>query len=94
MRFEFVDQQATVELRWVEGNTAGARLENLRQIGGPWLALHLIQTLQLGKFLKKVIPEGRENVPWYLTSLILVITRLLNPSSEHDIPEQWYPNVA
>ena len=69
-------------------------MENLRQFGGPWLALHLIQTLQLDSFLEKVIPEGREHVPWDVSSLILIIARLLEPSSELFIAEQWYPKTA
>ena len=45
------------------------------------MALHLIQMLQLNSFLEKVIPEGRESVPEDVTSLILIIARLLEPSS-------------
>ena len=93
-RFEFDDDIAVAEPRWVEVNAGGVRVENLRQFGGPWLALHLIQTLQLDSFLEKVIPEGREHVPWDVSSLILIIARLLEPSSELFIAEQWYPKTA
>ena len=89
-RFEFDDDIAVAEPRWVEVHAGGVRVENLRQFGGPWLALHLIQTLQLDSFLEKVIPEGREHVPWDVSSLILIISRLLEPSSELFIAEQWY----
>jgi len=41
-RFEFDDDIAVAEPRWVEVNAGGVRVENLRQFGGPWLALHLI----------------------------------------------------
>jgi transposase len=94
LRFEFDDDQSAVQPRWVEVNAGGVRVENLRQFGGPWLALHLIRTLQLDSFLEKVIPEGRESVPWDVTSLILIIARLLEPSSELYIAEQWYPKTA
>ncbi|RLT21659.1 MAG: hypothetical protein DWI29_01595 [Planctomycetota bacterium] len=70
------------------------RVENLRQFGVPWLAMHLIRTLQLDTFLDKEIPEGRGHVPWDVTSLILIIARLLNPSTELHIAEQWYPKTA
>jgi hypothetical protein len=93
-RFEFDDDIAVAEPRWVEVNAGGVRVEDLRQFGGPWLALHLIQTLQLDSFLEKVIPVGREHVPWDVSSLILIIARLLKPSSELFIAEQWYPNTA
>ena len=94
LRFEFDDDPSAVQPRWVEVNAGGVRVENLRQFGGPWLALHLIRTLQLDSFLEKVIPEGRESVPWDVTSLILIIARLLEPSSELYIAEQWYSKTA
>ena len=93
-RFEFDDDMTAAEPRWVEVNAGGVRCENLRQFGGPWLALHLIRTVQLDRFLDKEIPEGREHVPWDVTSLILIIARLLNPSSELHIAEQWFAKTA
>ena len=94
LRFEFDDDHSTVQPRWVEVNAAGVQVENVRQFGGPWLALHLIQTLQLDTFLDNAIPAGREHVPWDVSSLILIIARLLEPSSELYIAEQWYPKTA
>ena len=94
LRFEFDDDPSSAQPRWVEVNVGGVRVENLRQFGGPWLALHLIHTLQLDTFLQKAISEGREHVPWDVTSLILMIARLLEPSSELFIAEQWYPKTA
>ena len=94
LRFEFDDDRSAVQPRWVEVNAAGVQVENVRQFGGPWLALHLIQMLQLDTFLDKAIPAGREHVPWDVSSLILIIARLLEPSSELYIAEQWYPKTA
>jgi transposase len=94
LRFEFDDDASATEPRWVEVNTAGVRVENLRQFGGPWLALHLIRTLQLDTFLERTIPDGRERVGWNLSSLVLMIARLLEPSSELHTAEQWYPKTA
>ena len=94
MRFEFDDDQPTTHPRWVEVNAAGVRVENLRQFGGPWIALHLIRTLQLDSFLERTIPDGRERVGWDTSSLILIIARLLDPSSELYTAEQWYPKTA
>jgi len=77
-----------------------ALVESYRTRRGPrqrvfaWLALHLIRMLQLDTFLQKAIPAGREQVPWDVSSLILIIARLLNPSSELYIAEQWYPKMA
>jgi transposase len=82
------------EPRWVEVDAAGVRVENCRQFGGPWLALELIRRLQLDAFLQREIALGQERVPWSLSALILVIARLLEPSSELHIAEQWYPKTA
>ena len=71
-QFEFDDEPA-FQPRWVEVNAAGVRVENLRQFGGPWMGLHLIRKLQLDTFLKNVMEDGRESVPWDVTSLILII---------------------
>ncbi len=82
------------EPRWVEVNANAVRVENLKQFGGPWLALELIRRLQLDTFLERVLPQGRERVPWSLSALILVVARLLEPSSELHTAEQWYPKTA
>ncbi len=90
----FDDGEFTPEPRWVEVNSTAVRVENCRQFGGPWLALELIRRLQLDTFLQRVIVSGQERVPWSLSALILVIARLLEPSSELHIAEQWYPKTA
>ena len=82
------------EPRFVEIDHARVRVENCRQFGGPWLALELVQKLGLHEFLKRVMPRGREEVPWSLTALILVIARLCEPSSELHIAEHFYRQSA
>jgi hypothetical protein len=90
----FEEESRQPEPRWVEVNAAGIRVENCRQFGGPWLALELIRRLQLDEFLQRAMPDGREQVAWSLSTLILVIARLLEPSSELYTAEQWYPKTA
>ncbi len=90
----FAEESAEVEPRWVEVDASAVRVENCRQFGGPWLALELIRRLQLDEFLRRVMPFGRERVPWSQTALILMIGRLLDPSSELYTSEQWYPRTA
>src|SRR5262245_8498584 len=80
--------------RWVKVDAAAVRVENLRQLGGPWLACELIRRLKLDEVLRRVMPRGREEVPWALSSLVLVIARLCEPSSELHIAEQWYSKTA
>jgi transposase len=90
----FDETVSAPEPRWVEVNAAGVRVENCRQFGGPWLALELIRRLQLDEFLHREMAIGQEHVPWSLSALILVIARLLDPSSELHTAEQWYPKTA
>lgn len=82
------------EPRWVEVNASAVRVENSLQFGGPWLALELIRRLQLDAFFARVLPQGRERVPWSLSALVLIIGRLLEPASELHTAEQWYPKTA
>ena len=49
---------------------------------------------RLDDFLKQHLPPGEEQVSWSLTSLILIICRLLNPSSELHIAEHYYKSTA
>ena len=90
----FDDVAEETEPRWIEVDLSTIRVENCRQFGGPWLAMELIQRLELDAFFEKVIPRGREKVPWSRSAMILVISRLLDPSSELHTSEQWYPKTA
>jgi transposase len=90
--FEYEDQ--SIEPRWVRVNAKAVRVENKKYFGGPWLAMQLLQRLKLDDFLRKHQAPGREQVPWFLVSMTLVIARLLDPSSELYISEQWYPKTA
>ena len=82
------------EPEWVEVDASAVRVENCRQFGGPWLALELIKTLGLDAFLQETIPSGREEVPWSVMALVLVIARLCDPSSELSIAENFYRKTA
>lgn len=83
-----------VEPRYVEVDVDGIRVERVRDFGGPWLGLELIKQLQLDAFLKRVMPTGREDVAWPLMSLVLVLSRLCDPSSELRIAEHLYEHSA
>lgn len=83
-----------VEPRWVEVDTSRVRVENRRDFGGPWLALEMIRRLRLKDFLDATIPKGQEEIPWSAMTLVLVISRLCNPSSELHIAEHFYRKTA
>ena len=84
----------TPQLRHVEVDLSGVFVERVRQFGGPWLALQLIGKLGLKAELDRLMPVGREDVPWSMMSLVLVICRLCDPSSELRIAEHLYERSA
>ena len=73
--------------RWVEVDFSAVRVDGTRNLGGPWLALQLIGKLGLKSELDRLMPPGREEVPWSIMALVLVICRLCDPSSELRIAE-------
>jgi transposase len=80
--------------RWVKVNASAVRVENCLKFGGPWLALELIKRLGLREFLQRTMPTGREDVPWSLTALVLIVARLCEPSSELRVAEHFYRQTA
>ena len=92
--FDQTVDETPVQPHWVEVDAQGVRVENLREFGGPWLALEVIRKLQLDEFLKRVMPPGREQVAWWRSAFILIVARLCHPSSELYVAEQWYPRSA
>lgn len=83
-----------VRPQWVEVDVKRVRVENRRDFGGPWLGLELIEALGLKAFFAQTMPRGDEEIPWSLMSLVLVLSRLCNPSSELYIAEHSYAHSA
>jgi len=79
-----------VRPQWVEVDASRVRVENCRALGGPWLGLELVRRLGLKEFLDRTIPRGDEEIPWSLMTLVLVLCRLCDPSSELHIAEHYY----
>jgi hypothetical protein len=80
--------------RWVEVDVSAVRVEGTRDFGRPWLALQLIGKLGIKAVLDRLMPAGREEVPWSIMSLVLVICRLCEPSSELRIAEHLFERSA
>ena len=78
------------QARWVEVDVSRIQVEHPRDFGGPWLGLQLIKELKLDAFLERVMPPGREQIGWPMMSLVLVLSRLCDPSSELRIAEHLY----
>jgi transposase len=58
------------------------RLERVRRFGDVWLAWRLWSALELDRFCREQLVEGRERVPWSAMAAILVIA------------EDWYRRTA
>src|SRR3989475_7241156 len=70
------------------------RLERGRTFGDVWLGWTLWRALRLDEAVARLLPEGRETVPWATMAAVLVLARLCEPSSELHIAETWYRGSA
>jgi len=82
------------EQEWVEIDLKGVRVERTRRFGGPWLGRTLLRQLDLDGFLEERLSRGREQVPWPLMAMVLVLGRLCDPSSELRLAERFYEHSA
>ena len=92
--FQYQLFEEDLEPEWALVDTAHVRAERRREFGGWWLGLQLVHKLKLVECLEAVHPTGREEVPWSLMSLILVLCRFCQPSSELHIAEHLYEWTA
>ena len=76
--------------RWVQVDVERVRVENGRAFGSVWLGMQAVDRLGLVGLLQRLIEPGREKVPWPMMSLVLVLSRLCEPSSELHIAEHAY----
>ncbi|HEV2471991.1 MAG TPA: hypothetical protein VGS41_04955, partial [Chthonomonadales bacterium] len=83
-----------LEPEWVEVDTRRVRVERTRDFGASRIALQIMRKLGLLEFLREILPAGREEVPWSLMALVLVIFRLCDPSSELYIAAHLYERTA
>jgi transposase len=74
--------------------TNEVRVERGRSFGDTWIGWVLWRALELDSFCERVLPRGKEHVPWPQIASILVIARLCEPSSELHIAEDWYRRTA
>ena len=79
---------------WAEVDLRGVRVERSRPFGGGWLGLMLLRQLGLSELLEELLPQGREEVPWSAMIQVLVLGRLLDPSSELHLAEHGYEASA
>ena len=70
------------------------RVERSRSFGEVWLGWTLWRALKLDEACARLLPTGRETVPWASMAAVLCIARLCEPSSELHIAEDWYRRTA
>ncbi len=72
----------------------GIQIERSRQFGDVYLALALWRGTGLADLCTRLLPAGKEGVPWEKVIAVLVAARLCEPSSELHIAEDWYRRTA
>jgi len=82
------------EAEWVEVDLKRVQVERTRRFGGPWLGRMLLGQLELDRVLEESLRVGREQIPWPLMAMVLVLGRLCDPSSELRLAEQFYEHSA
>lgn len=70
------------------------RWERPRDYGEVFLAHHLWKLLGVDALLEEQMVAGDEEIPWPVMAFILTAARLIAPSSELAIEEQFYPRTA
>lgn len=79
---------------WVEVDVSRLRVERVLDFGAYWLGIELIGRLGLRELLDTLIPTGREEIPWSVMALVLVVMRLVDPSSELRIAQHVFERSA
>ena len=87
--FEDGSAHLTVPVRLKE-----LRVERGRQFGDVYLALALWRGTGMAELCERLLPLGKEQVPWAKMAAVLVAARLCQPSSELHIAEDWYRRTA
>jgi transposase len=75
---------------WAEVDTKRIKVGRVRDFGGYWLGLQILEKLNLVSFFESILPRGLEDIAWSQVSLVLVLMRLCEPSSELSIVEDLY----
>lgn len=79
----------SLEPEWMEVDTRRIHAERVRDFGGYWLGLQACDQLGLISFLDS-LSQGREEISWSMTAIILVLMRFCEPTSELRIAEHLY----
>lgn len=93
-QIDFSGQSGPVAPLWREVDVRGVRVERVREFGEVYLALSLWRRLGLHTLLTRLIPSGREEVPWERIACLLTIARFCAQKSELGVAERWYQRTV
>ena len=79
---------------WVEVDTSRVRVERVLDFGAYWLGLQTMERLGLLDMLDGLLEKGREDIPWSVMAVVLVLMRLVDPSSELKMAEHLFERSA
>src|SRR6202166_1060400 len=82
------------EAEWVEVDLKRGQVKRTRRFGGPRLGGMLLGQLEVDRVVGESLSSGREQIPWPLMAMVLVLGRLCDPSSELRLAEQFYEHSA
>ena len=80
--------------QWVDVDVNSLRVERAVQFGGAWLGHEVLDLLRLPEALAAALPCGREEIPWAVMAEVLILARLIDPSSELYLAEHLYTRTA
>ena len=84
----------SVAPEWVEVDVSRLRVERVLDFGAYWLGVELMARLGLRESLDTLIETGREEIPWSVMAMVLVLMRLVDPSSELRIAQHLFERSA
>ncbi len=79
---------------WVEVDVSRLRVERVLDFGAYWLGSELMARLGLRELLETLLETGREEIPWSVMTVVLVLMRLVDPSSELRIAQHLFERTA
>lgn len=82
------------ELEAIQVKLGEMELHRPRLFGSCWLACELWNQLELDLFWQRKLPGGRESVSWEKVLQLLVVNRLVAPSSEFHVHREWFLSTA
>ncbi len=90
----FESPGAAAPAQWEQADVGNLRLERSRDFGECFLGLALWYRLRLDELLAKLLPPGRETVPWSQVAALLTVARFCAQPSELGVAEHWYDTTA